>query len=258
MVFPFELLNLNLGAGFKKYFQIVPALTPELRDHAYRIRHQVYCEELKFEPIRENRRESDEYDADSLHCLIRSLRDNEFVGCTRLVLCRPDPHYLLPFERTCAATIDRSIIDPQAMPRRTIAEVSRLAVIARYRMRRGERTVPISISEDSFGSNTLPRFPYIPVGLYLAVTALAAASGIDHMFVLTEPRLAAHFSKLGVEVKQIGGPVEHRGTRVPSLLNVKKIINGLNFLTRPLYKEIADEVNQGLRDQRRVKVDNLG
>src|SRR5512146_1798154 len=108
----------NLGTAFRKFFEIVPALTDGLRDHAYRIRHQVYCEELKFEPERPDRRERDPYDAHSLHCLIRSIPDGEFVGCTRLVLARSeDPHYLLPFERTCAQTIDRSIVDPAALPR---------------------------------------------------------------------------------------------------------------------------------------------
>ena len=109
----------NLGAGFKKYFQVVPAVTDELRDHVYRIRHSVYCEELGYEPVRPDRRESDEYDAHSLHCLVRSVRTGDFVGCTRLVLTRPgDPSYPLPVEKTCANTIDRSILDgvPKGLP----------------------------------------------------------------------------------------------------------------------------------------------
>src|SRR3954470_23844494 len=100
----------NLGAGFKKYFEVVPAMTDELRDHVYRIRHAVYCEELRYEPVRPDRRETDEYDRHSLHCLIRSLRTGDFVGCTRLVMTRPDdPSYPLPVEKACAQTIDRSI-----------------------------------------------------------------------------------------------------------------------------------------------------
>jgi N-acyl amino acid synthase of PEP-CTERM/exosortase system len=248
-MFPFDIAN--LGASFKRYFEIVPALTDELRDHAYRIRHQVYCEDLKYEPLRPDGRESDQYDAQSLHCLIRSVRDGEFVGCTRLVLCRRDePQQLLPFERTCAETIDRALADPQALPREHIAEVSRLAVISRYRMRRGERKKPVAITESSFGSNILPRFPYIPVGLYLATTELAALHGIETMFMLTEPRLAQHFGKLGVDIRQIGGAVEHRGTRVPSIVDVKGIIDGLNFIMRPLYKAIAEQVRRGVSEQR--------
>jgi N-acyl amino acid synthase of PEP-CTERM/exosortase system len=247
-MFPFDIGN--LGASFKRYFEIVPALTDELRDHAYRIRHQVYCEDLKYEPQRSDRRESDEYDAHSLHCLIRSVKTGEFAGCTRLILCRPDdPHYPLPFERTCAQTIDRSIIDPQTLSRRKIAEVSRLAVVSRFRTRRGERHSPAPLSDESFGTGIMPRFPYVPVALYLATTELAALHGIHTMFLLSEPRLVRHFARLGVDIIQIGDEVEHRGTRIPSVVNVRKIIEGLNFIMRPLYDVVAREVRDGVREQ---------
>lgn len=251
-VFPFNIMD--LGASFKRYFEVVPAVTGELREQAFRIRHQVYCEELNYEPVRADRREVDEYDAQSLHMLMRSIGTGEYVGCTRLILCRrDDPHQRLPFERTCAGTLDKSIVDPQAMRRDRIGEVSRLAVISRYRLRRGEHRSPAPISEESFGAKLgaklLPRFPYIPVGLYLATLELAAFNGIDHIFVLTEPRLATHFSRLGVRVQHVGGPVQHRGTRVPSMLDVKEILSGLNFIMRPLHKVIAEEVRQGVREQ---------
>lgn len=46
----------NLGHGFRKYFEIHAAIDDSLRDHVYRIRHEVYCEELGFEPVRPDRR----------------------------------------------------------------------------------------------------------------------------------------------------------------------------------------------------------
>lgn len=83
-MFLFELMN--LGEGFKKYFEIAPALTDELRDHVYRIRHEVYCAELKYEPVRADKRERDDYDAHAP------------------LLARPgDPLYPLPVEKTCPA-----------------------------------------------------------------------------------------------------------------------------------------------------------
>jgi N-acyl amino acid synthase of PEP-CTERM/exosortase system len=247
-MFPFDITN--LGASFKRYFEIVPALTEELRDTAFRIRHQVYCEDLKYEPERPSRRESDEYDRHSLHCLIRSVKTGEFAGCTRLILSRPDdPHYPLPFEKTCAEALDRALLDPQALSRHRIAEVSRLAVISKFRTRRGERHSAVPLTEASYGTDIMPRFPYIPVALYLATTELARRHGIHTMFLLTEPRLAAHFAKLGVNIIQIGEPVEHRGLRIPSVVNVQKIIDGLNFIMRPLYETVAQQVSQGMEQQ---------
>ncbi|MDN5936155.1 MAG: PEP-CTERM/exosortase system-associated acyltransferase, partial [Nitrosospira sp.] len=124
--------TLDLGYIFKQYFEIVPAFSNTLKDEVYRLRHQVYCEDLKFEPVRPDRRETDEHDRNSLHLLMRSVKTNEFIGCTRIVRPRPnDPHYQFPFEKTCAAVLDRSIIDPAKLPRHRIAEVSRLAVVGR-------------------------------------------------------------------------------------------------------------------------------
>jgi len=237
----------NLGAGFKKYFEVVPAMTDELRDHVYRIRHAVYCEELRYEPVRPDRRETDEYDRHSLHCLIRSLRTGDFVGCTRLVLARPDdPSYLLPVEKACAQTIDRSIVDPAKLPRGSIAEIGRLAVLAQFRNRPGEKNSAAPINDDSFGTKDRPRFPYLTVGLYLGTVELARRNNITTLLVLTEQRLAHHFSRLGVDIRQIGGAIEHRGQRVPSVMNVASIISGMNFLVRPLYNVVAEEIAEGM------------
>lgn len=235
----------NLGKAFKQYFEIVPALSDELKDEVYRIRHQVYCEELAFEPVRPDRREHDEYDVHSLHLLIRSVKTGRFIGCTRIVRARPeDPHYPLPFEKICTATLDRSIVDPAKLPRDTIAEISRLAVIAQFRKRKSDERSPVSISDKDFGSPEQPRFPYIPVGLYLGTIELARLNGIETLFVLTEPRLANHFRKFGVDVKTIGGPVEHRGQRIPSVMSTHSIVDGLWAIFRPLYRTIAADVAQ--------------
>lgn len=237
----------SLGEGFRKYFEVATAFDDAARNDVFGIRHEVYCEELGFEPVRPDRRETDEYDRHSLHCLMRtSTEPHALVGCNRLVMARPEePDYPLPFERTCAATLDRSIIDPAKEPRGAIAEVSRLAVRAHYRRRKGETKAAVALSDDDFGTKEQPRFPYIPIGLYLGVIALAKHEGIETLFVLTEPRLADHFAKLGVKITQIGGPVEHRGIRVPSMMNVDSIIKGLRFFVKPIWRVVAEEIEAG-------------
>ncbi|QID18734.1 PEP-CTERM/exosortase system-associated acyltransferase [Nitrogeniibacter mangrovi] len=243
----------NLGAGFSKYFQIEAAADDTIRDEVYRVRHEVYCEELKFEPERPDRREIDVYDAHSVHCLLRSARDPFApVGCTRLILADPeDLDAPLPFEAACAHTLDRSLIDPARLDRRRIAEVSRLAVRSAYRRRRGERHVAVALDESDYNdSEDQPRFPYIPIGLYLGAVALAARNGVDTLFVLTEPRLASHFGKLGVEIRQIGGPIEHRGTRVPSMMDVQSIIKGLRFMVKPIWRVVQGQIENSYRHDR--------
>jgi N-acyl amino acid synthase of PEP-CTERM/exosortase system len=233
----------NLGKAFKQYFELVPALTDELRDEVYRIRHQVYCEELKFESIRPDGREFDDYDGHSLHLLMRSVKTGRFIGCTRIIRARPGHlSYPLPFERTCVKTLDRSIIDPGKLPRDTIGEISRLAVITEFRRRKEDQRSPLSMNEQDFGTPAQPRFPYIPVGLYLGTIELARLNRIETLFVLTEPRLANHFRKFGVSIQTIGGAVEHRGQRIPSMMKTHGVLDNLWAIFRPLYRTISSQV----------------
>lgn len=242
----------NLGLGFKKYFEILPATDEVSRDQVFGIRHEVYCEDLHFEAVRPDRREIDDYDAHSLHCLLRTASaPHTPVGCVRIVLCDPaDPDKKLPFEETCSHALNRSIIDPASLPRERIAEVSRLAVRSSYRRRRGEARTPAPIADEDFGTKDHPRFPYVPISLYMGAIALAHRNNIDTLFVLTEPRLANHFAKLGVDIRQIGEAVEHRGARIPSMLDVKSVIKNMRLILRPIWRVVEKEIDAGLEHKK--------
>lgn len=235
----------DLGNAFKRYFEMVPAFTDALRDEVYRVRHQVYCEDLGFEPVRPDRRETDEHDSNSLHLLMRNVKTGEFVGCTRIVRPRQeDPHYRLPFEKSCAAVLDRAIVDPAKLPHHSIGEVSRLAVIGEYRRRKGEANNVVGISGEDFGTPKQPRFPFIPIGLYLGTTELARLNGIDTVFVLTEDRLANHFGKLGFNLQHIGKQIDYHGKRIPSMMSVSATINNMRTNLRSLYRVIAADIGR--------------
>jgi len=239
---------LNLGAGFSKYFHALPALDDDLRKVVYRIRHGVYCEELGYEPTRPNGLESDEFDERSVHCLLETATTAEPVGCVRLILAdQSDPQVPFPFEQLCEAALDRSVVDPRTLDRTKIAEVSRLAVIDRYRRRHGEQKVPLRIDASDFGTPERPRFPYIAAGLYLGMIAQARHHGIETLFMLTERRLAKQLSRLGVKMQAIGAPIEHRGMRYPSMMSVQEVIEGFSFFVRPLFAVIAGEMEIAYR-----------
>jgi len=243
-----SLTELTVSEGYRRYFTVVPALTVDLRTRNYRLRHQVYCRELGFEPIRPDDLEYDEFDARSLHCLVQSAASGQDVGCARLILLDPQqPADLLPLEITCAATIDRSLVATMAEQRSQIAEISRLAVIGSYRRRQGEQDKPISISEADFGTRDRPRQPYLALAVYLSLIAFARQYGVTILLVLTEHRLAANLARLGVNLRQIGQPVDHRGTRIPSLLVVRQVIDGMGGPLRTLFELISDELCEGIQ-----------
>jgi N-acyl amino acid synthase of PEP-CTERM/exosortase system len=233
--------------NFEQYFEIVPALSPALKEEAFRIRHQVYCEDLGFEPRRPNRRESDPYDAQSLHLLIRSVHAGDFVGCTRIVRAQSqDTQRAMPFEQICADAIDRAIVDPASLPRHTVGEISRLSIISRYRRRKGEAWQPAPITDKAFSKYPRPRFPYLLIGLYLGTIELARLNNIETLFVLTDQRLASHLARIGVDIRTIGMTVEHHGTRVPSMMRTTSILQNLKPRFRPLFLTIAKEIAAGL------------
>ncbi|PHV12130.1 PEP-CTERM/exosortase system-associated acyltransferase [Chitinimonas sp. BJB300] len=238
----------NLGASFNSYFEIVPALDDTTRKEVFRVRHSVYCSDLHFEAERSDGEECDEHDAHSVLCLLRTRGSQpKPVGCCRMILTDPKhPAAELPFEHHCAAVLDRSLMDPASLDRHRIAEVSRLAVVSDFRRRKEEQDRPVSISDQDFDQvGGASRFPFIPVGLYLACVAISLRIGIDHLFVLTEPRLAKHFSKIGFDIRQIGGEIEHRGTRVPSHLSPILIQQNLKPMLRPLYEVVKVSVDRG-------------
>ena len=104
------------------------------------------------------------------------------------------------------------------------------------------------MSADDFGGRgPEPRFPFIPVSLYLGAAAIARRFGIEHVFVLTEPRLASHFVRIGFDIRAVGGAIEHRGTRVPSLLSSSKVVSGLRPMIRPMYEVIEQAVDNAFR-----------
>ena len=254
-----NLTELTMSQGYRRFFKVVPALTDELRAENYRIRHEVYCRELGFEAERPEGLEADDFDAHAVHCLVQSVSSDLYVGCARLVLVDPArPQAPLPFETSCEATLDRSIVDPMAIDRSRIAEISRLAVVGSYRRRQGEQDRPISLSDDDFGSQRRPRQPYLALAVYLGLISLARHYGITTLFVLTERRLATNLSRLGVRLQTIGGEIEHRGTRVPSMLSVEEVIGGMNFLARTLFEVIAHEVKDSLEASGRQAVGATG
>ncbi len=236
---------LQLKHNFDQYFEILPATTDALREQVYRVRHRVYCEELQWEPARADGLESDSYDPQSLHLLLRSRNLNEYVGCVRLIRCHENfPSEPLPFEQACAHTLDQRLMENLGLGRDNIAEVSRLAVDGRFRRRQGEQRKPVVLSDDDYGNLRRPRFPYIPVGLYLGMLEAAQLHGIDTLFMLTEPWLAQHFRRLGVRLEPVGGAIEHRGQRIPSMMSVPMTLRSLHLLVRPLYHGIAEKVRR--------------
>jgi len=242
--------RLNPANKFKEHFELAQALTPELEDEVYRLRRRVYVDELGFERPSFDGREPDEFDEHSRHLLLRSVKTGIAAGCIRLVMARPDqPHLPLPFEKIFAAAGNHRDVR-SSVPRRSIAEISRLTLAREFRRRRRVEARG-DVAHQGFGKPECPSYPYVQLGLYLGAIALARQLGLARLYLLTEPRLLVHFRRIGFPVQKIGGPVEHRGLRVLSTADVVDPVKQLPFFMRPLYKvielELADDFRPPMR-----------
>ena len=232
-------------------FRVVPALTDELRDQAFSIRHRVFCEELALFERTPTGRETDEFDQRAAQVLLSYTPTNEFIGCVRVVKGEAgDTSALLPFESVCRHLVDKSLLDLDTIPRQLLGEVSRLGVIGKFRRRKGEDKYPVPLGTDDNGDIEVRgdrrQFPHILVALYLGAYAMAQREGIEFLFTFTELRLLNHLVKLGLPMKIIGGSIQHKGLRVPAMLNVSRIAAIMNPSVQTIYARISDELNSAL------------
>jgi len=224
---------------YKQHFQIIPASEDALRHHCYRIRHEVYCRELGYEPTNQAGMEFDEHDEYSLHCLIRATHTNQFVGCARLVVADPgNPGIKLPFLTACAGTLAPGVDEFIHQNRHRVAEVSRVAVIPPYR--RGKTDFKVSASHAKPSGRH--RLPHLTLGLYLAMTALARQRGIQHLFFLIDRNMATSLEHQGWDMRQVGEPIEHNGHRIPYLVSLEHNIKRMSPFIRHFYEAIQRDV----------------
>lgn len=225
---------------FSRYLSPVVASASELREQAFQIRHQVYCEELKFEELRDNRQETDEVDAFSLHCLIRHISTGDYAGTVRVV--RPTkPEQQLPIEKYCLDSIQHKDLRPDNFERHQICEISRLAVPEQFRRRKMDKfngAATGSINEHTYSEEELRCFPFIAVGLYVTAASLILIEGIEHTYVMMEPRLARSMSFVGIHFEQLGPVVEYHGKRAPYYINPKLFSSSVS----PGFKKMLEHI----------------
>lgn len=239
----------SISDHFTQFLQPQIANEPELRAEAFKIRHNVYCEELAFEDVRENGQETDEFDDQSIFSLIKHKPTNTFTSCVRLVTSK-GPEELLPIEKYCLDSITNTDLSPERFNRSEIAEISRLAVKSEFRRRKSDQFKGSStgvISEDGYSETELRCFPFIAIGLYMAAATMGMNTGIRHVYVMMEPRLARSMKFIGITFQQLGEPVEYHGLRAPYYINAEIFMTNLSPGFKSLYNTIEKDICKQLQ-----------
>jgi N-acyl amino acid synthase of PEP-CTERM/exosortase system len=235
----------SLAHQFQRYFDVLFADTPALREQIHRIRYDVYCQEFHYEREEDcpGGQERDEYDPYSLHVLIVHKASQTGAGCVRMVRPPPDaPTLPLPMERYCGHTLNHPERHPGRLPRDQLAEISRLAVHTSFRRRLGESESPFGALTHGLDPQELRTFPLVSLALFAGATALLALSRRPHMFVMMEPRLARRLQSLGFPFVPVGEPLDYHGLRAAYHVTVAECQRSWENIMREMYDFIYEDL----------------
>ena len=238
----------NIAEHFTQFLTPEVATTPELRDEVFKIRHNVYCEELAFEQVKEEGMEKDEFDDQSIFSMIKHKPSDVYTSCVRVVQSRNE-NELLPLEKYCLESIQNKELHPSNFARHEICEISRLAVKADFRRRASDKykgSATGVISETTYSETELRCFPFIAIGLYMAAATMAINTGMNHVYVMMEPRLARSMKFVGIKFIQLGEAIEYHGLRAPYYINPNIFLENLAPGFAALYQSIRSDIAEQL------------
>lgn len=234
----------GIAEHFTQFLTPEIADTKELKDQVFKIRHEVYCEELNFLKSTGVNSEKDSFDNHSLFSLIKHKPTGIYTSCVRVVHSRNEDE-LLPIEHFCMDSIQDEKLHPRNFPRNEICEISRLAVKADFRRRASDKfkgSAIGAIEENTYSETELRCFPFIAIGLYMASATMAIDTGINHVYVMMEPRLARSMKFVGIKFIQIGDAIEYHGKRAPYYINPHIFLENLSPGFVSLYQSIRDDI----------------
>jgi len=229
---------------FSRYLKPQIASSEEIKQQVYKLRHQVYCEELAYEETNVAQLECDEFDELAIHCVVQHLSSNTLAGTLRLISTKNGDE-LLPLEKFCAQAITHPELNPSHFLRHQVCEISRLAVPALFRKRQSDQFAGNAtgvINEQTFSTHELRYFPYIAISLYLSAIAICRKARCFHVFVMMEPRLARSLAFVGIHFTQLGPVIDYHGKRAAYYVDARELRKDLSVGYKKFLQVIEAEL----------------
>ncbi|MBD9357741.1 PEP-CTERM/exosortase system-associated acyltransferase [Methylomonas albis] len=216
--------------AFDEYFEMLPAISDDLKKEVYKLRYQVYCIETGFEDPANHQDEAeyDDFDDSSIHYLIRHKRFDTYAATTRLILPnKKNPERLFPIELHSQIQIPEAF---KGIPRMALGEVSRFCVSKDFKRRKKESGTLTGISPDTdayYSEDERRTFPHITIALIACLVKISAEHGIDYWYAVMEPALLRFLSTLGIHFIHIGPLTDYHGKRQPGIIKVSDLLEGV-------------------------------
>jgi N-acyl amino acid synthase of PEP-CTERM/exosortase system len=214
-------INSTIDA-FNEYFEMVPAISDELKIEVYKLRYQVFCIDNKIFNSEHypDGLETDDFDQRSVHYLIRHRKSGDFAATTRLILPDAnDPEKLFPLELHCKVD---NVAVMRGINRNHLAEISRFCVSKAFKRRKNEANTVVGIDvnwqPDSFTLDERRSFPHISLALMVCVIKASYENDIYYTYAGMESALYRFLSTLGINLTKIGSLADYYGERWPTII----------------------------------------
>jgi N-acyl amino acid synthase of PEP-CTERM/exosortase system len=243
----------TLAERFQRYFSVHFATTPEQRNDVYNIRYRVYCDEFGYESAEEfpENLEHDQFDKNSLHCLIKHKGSQRPAGCVRLVTTGDNGLERLPLEAYCADSLDSGFLEGLNLQRTSMCEVSRLAVDGAFRRRASESITRFGDVDAIDCSNHERRtFSLISVAAFLAATSLTELTKRTNVFAMMEPFLPKLLERSGINFRKVGADIDYHGHRAPYFATTEAALISMVPDLRALYESISFDISADFHKSR--------
>lgn len=227
----------ELYDAYQKYFEIVLAETPELKEIAYQIRYHVLCQEQRIPGFDQSsypeKLEKDDFDDRAMHAVVMHRPSGKFIGTVRLVLpdvSAPDK----PFPVESYTHLDIEYLRNHSVSRLETAEISRFLVIKEFQRRKGDlfremdenKDKTENTAENNSAAKQKERRVSANITLILmaAVVQMSVKSNTENWLSFISPALNRLLSQVGMDSVPIGPLIECHGLRQPFFAKMTDIL----------------------------------
>jgi len=238
-----------------KTFDLVKADTDELRQLAFKLRYDVFCnhdfgselfERTDCFTLRSGTTddtEKDSYDHNADHYLLMHRKSGNVAGTVRVVHFDADtPIFSFPLQEVC----DHPFLHEGSKEQR-VCEISRLCMAPQFRKRDSDgRTLPaythIKPPQNRGASDVAMirrRIPFAPLGLMMAAFESALSRRTMNCVLAMDPSDFKILRSLGVVYKVLGPRLSNYGNMQPVVFNVKAVLDHMAQHNRPCWEVIS-------------------
>lgn len=246
---------------FFNNFKFIIANTPDEKERAFLLRHQVFNEELNYNIGDQTSPtlEKDSHDQHSILCLLQHRESGIDAGCLRVVVIEESIKgvaQILPLEEYCSNSLISSNFHPEKMAKNTICEVSRLAVHPSFRKKKKPLFDSKNLHNENVDlKNRSQNQSIISLSLFLGATALVGLTKRRHVFAMLEPRFNRLLKASGLHFQQVGETINYCGKRAAYYIDQKVAVENLPEKLIPLYKQIEKELAIQTSSQLNSRID---